>query len=322
MSKKIIQYLVLPAFFVAGSVFVQAYTSEDGSINDFNTINIKKRNSTNLQEEITEPFSGCVNLKSNNLYYRSSDRISAKEVTVVQNFLVSQGLLNVQPSGYFGTGTFAAVKRFQSNYDLNPTGYVGSLTKAKIKEITCHSDSGNSFIPMPEAPNQTFPKMCTMEARLCSNGQAMKRDNNCVWLESSCFATSTEDKPIHPKPLAEGACLTMDYRVCSNGKIMPRGGDCVWRQDLCSATVENKTITAGECMSTGLNEGKACNENGVLGICKYAGTRSAKCLIRETLPPQLNRENEVNLRQIMQTNTQVENKKEITRETLPPVLGY
>lgn len=74
----------------------------------------------------------CFDLKKNiNRWENSSS------VTSLQNFLVGKGLLKAVPNGYFGSGTFAAVKAYQKSIGVSQTGTVGVLTRAVIKKETC-----------------------------------------------------------------------------------------------------------------------------------------------------------------------------------------
>lgn len=160
--------------------------------------------------------STCVDLKSESLRYRSSDATTNGEVSMLQDFLVASSLLKSTVTGYFGLGTFAAVKQYQRSVGISGTGYVGPLTKAKIYEQSCsgsyssatasgkgvlaapgiQTSPANGQVPPPLAnrPPNTLPgfasttiRMCTMEARLCPDGTMMPRDPmTCAWLDTQC----------------------------------------------------------------------------------------------------------------------------------------
>jgi peptidoglycan hydrolase-like protein with peptidoglycan-binding domain len=71
----------------------------------------------------------------------------SKNVLGLQNFLYSKGFLKATPNGYFGPGTFQAVKLYQKSVGLPNTGAVLSMTRLSIKNATCTSLSsplGNS----------------------------------------------------------------------------------------------------------------------------------------------------------------------------------
>lgn len=54
------------------------------------------------------------------------------EVLRLQNLLVSLGLLTNTPNGYYGVGTTAAIKKFQTEHGLEPLGSVGPGTRAAL----------------------------------------------------------------------------------------------------------------------------------------------------------------------------------------------
>ena len=83
----------------------------------------------------------CVNLQ-NNMGYRSRDVSTNSEVSDLQDFLVTNGYLSVEPTGYFGLMTVASVKKFQSAVGIGSAttpgyGGVGPKSRAKIKSMTC-----------------------------------------------------------------------------------------------------------------------------------------------------------------------------------------
>lgn len=88
------------------------------------------------------PSITCVEL-TRDLRLGSRDADTNGEVTSLQEFLVSIGLLDAEPTGYFGNQTLAAVKAFQTQNGLDSYGFVGPLTRAAIKQISCGT-GGNS----------------------------------------------------------------------------------------------------------------------------------------------------------------------------------
>lgn len=69
--------------------------------------------------------------------YRAKDTLTNDNVTVLQDFLHTNGYLISTPTGFFGAGTVKAVKAFQKKYGISQTGYLGPNTRAKIKAIDC-----------------------------------------------------------------------------------------------------------------------------------------------------------------------------------------
>ncbi len=77
------------------------------------------------------PVQGQCVVPSHNLMIGSRDSAST-DVTVLQQFLQTQGYLKANATGYFGALTLKAVEQFQSANGITPTGYVGALTRARI----------------------------------------------------------------------------------------------------------------------------------------------------------------------------------------------
>lgn len=98
---------------------------------------------------VTDQFTGaqttCLDLQYN-MSYRSRDARSNGEVSDLQDFLNTNGYLSVEPTGYFGVATIAAVKKFQSailGATSSTPGYggIGPKSRAKIKAMTCGGNS-------------------------------------------------------------------------------------------------------------------------------------------------------------------------------------
>jgi len=72
-----------------------------------------------------------------------TERDSSKNgsgVSILQDFLNSNGYLSVTPTGYFGRMTVNAVKAFQSANGLSVTGKADSATRAKIQDVDCNTN--------------------------------------------------------------------------------------------------------------------------------------------------------------------------------------
>lgn len=74
----------------------------------------------------------CVDLPKNVARYQESP-----SVLMLQNFLFEKGHLKAKPNGYFGAGTFNAVKAYQKSISLEQVGNVGPGTRAAIKKASC-----------------------------------------------------------------------------------------------------------------------------------------------------------------------------------------
>ncbi len=253
MNKKIaVLYIGLLTVFISSSS-VYAYTAVDGTVNDANV--------STLGDVDTSAVSTCIDLKSDLLRYRSSDASTNGEVSILQDFLASGSFLKSSVTGYFGLGTFSAVKQFQRSVGLTPTGYAGPLTRAKIKTISCSGDVGvpptqgqrpkiippSSLPPQPPYKQQevgarpsvyasSTDPFCQGSQRFCPNGSPMPRDpSSCVWMESKCGpaapgATSSPNRPSAAPPTFYGEGSIVPPRPTST----PRGVFCTMEARLCS----------------------------------------------------------------------------------------
>lgn len=110
----------------------------------------------------------CLDLQVNLSRGSESD-----DVLSVQNFLAEKGFLKVKPNGYFGPGTFAAVRLYQKSVGLSSSGAVFPLTRASIKKETCDSNSLNTN----QITNTTIPKNTT-STTVFSTSTATSTNNN------------------------------------------------------------------------------------------------------------------------------------------------
>lgn len=87
----------------------------------------------------------CLNL-STNLQRGSSDTATYGEVSKLQNFLKTVGYFSANVTGFFGSVTEEAVKKFQIENGIITQAstapiVVGQTTREKIKQITCNNES-------------------------------------------------------------------------------------------------------------------------------------------------------------------------------------
>ncbi len=85
-----------------------------------------------------------------NMSVGSTDRKTGNSVTVLQNFLHTEGFFPNAPTGYFGRVTSAAVKNFQAQEKLPKLGIVGPLTRAAIIRVSC----AGGKTPSVQAPTE------------------------------------------------------------------------------------------------------------------------------------------------------------------------
>ena len=85
----------------------------------------------------------------------SRDSNTNSEVTKLQEALIQLGYLSQDPSGYFGTATYNAVKSFQSAKGLLSSGFVGTYTRAVLQSATCNTPNPNPNPNPYPYPNPT-----------------------------------------------------------------------------------------------------------------------------------------------------------------------
>ncbi len=90
--------------------------------------------------------SSCLTLSSD-IRFKMRDAVVGGNVTDLQDFLIANGLLQGESTGYFGAGTLRAVKTFQQKQGLSPTGFVGPKTREKIKSISCDASLSEERLP-------------------------------------------------------------------------------------------------------------------------------------------------------------------------------
>ena len=116
---------------------------------------------------------GCISL-SHNLMYGSRDYQTNGDVSTLQGFLVTQGDLYVNPTGYFGPMTLHAVQRFQSSQGIFTTGYVGAFTRAAISRASC----GGTPPPSQALYIQSLsPSITTVGSSVTIYGGGFTQDN-------------------------------------------------------------------------------------------------------------------------------------------------
>ncbi len=92
---------------------------------------------------------------------------SGSSVSELQDFLVDNGFLHTNPTGFFGVLTLKAVKEYQISVDVPSTGYVGVLTRGKINSelnevvassTTAELEETGTTTPVVYKPETIAPK--------------------------------------------------------------------------------------------------------------------------------------------------------------------
>lgn len=90
----------------------------------------------------------CVNLTTD-LAFGQTDPSYGGPVILLQGYLHEAGYLGTSPTGYFGSATQTAVKRFQAANSISQTGTAGPLTRKVVYAKTC------AIIPVTIPPATT-----------------------------------------------------------------------------------------------------------------------------------------------------------------------
>lgn len=210
--------------------------------------------------------SSCIVL-NNNMNYRTRDISTNNEVSMLQDFLNSEGYLSVEPTGYFGLQTVAAAKKFQSASGFSPTGYVGPLTRGKIKEMTCGDTSTTTSSPAPITVTTNYsnlPAGCTSD-----RGYSSTTGKRClVTVEpavnyssypAGCFSASGYssvngnrcDGSVPAKPVYMSGCTSTSGWSSTTGKACD------------GSTKQNPAYPAGCLSASGFSsvDGSNCSGN-------------------------------------------------------------
>ncbi len=100
-------------------------------------------------------YNTCGNGIYRELSVGSQDNYSNSDVSTLQDFLVSNGYLNANVTGYFGYATKIAVRNFQRDNSLSTTGIVGPYTRSLINDSLCSNSNsysyGNNYSYLPSS---------------------------------------------------------------------------------------------------------------------------------------------------------------------------
>ncbi len=86
---------------------------------------------------------------------------TSKDVVTLQTFLNAKGYLQVAPTGYFGSLTLKAVKKFQTENNITSNGIVGPLTRGKIKSLSCEKKEVSKPVTAVTLPASTTTPVIT-----------------------------------------------------------------------------------------------------------------------------------------------------------------
>ena len=98
------------------------------------TLNALQSNSSASTATTNSPQATGDGYVFNNFMGFGEDTTDGSDVLELQKRLASLGFFSATPTGYFGSGTEAAVKQFQTARSIPLTGYVGSQTRAALNK--------------------------------------------------------------------------------------------------------------------------------------------------------------------------------------------
>lgn len=126
------------------------------------------QNANQTSDIAPDSGSPCVDLLSN-----VGKGAYGSDVFELQGYLNDSGYLSVDPTGYYGNMTVAAVNGLQTANGLSPTGYVGPLTRGIIKNATCPVTIGS---PAPNDSSTSTPSITDYSQYTCEQLRGMNLD--------------------------------------------------------------------------------------------------------------------------------------------------
>jgi peptidoglycan hydrolase-like protein with peptidoglycan-binding domain len=231
-------------------------------------------NATETNESDADIASVCLNIPVR-LQYQSKDTSTSKYVMLLQDFLNDAGYLLSQPTGFFGAGTFKAVKAFQKANNISQTGSLGPLTRAKIAEITCGTEIGDADdTPVCNSSQSFVNGVCVTMTRTCPDGRVLAVSRSCdtnAQVPSAPSFTIVGMTSSRVKSVTATENMTMNWNSpsASSYKIkvdMPNGelNDKEFPTTITTWTGNMKDLLGMTTDSVSLYI-KACNASGVCG---------------------------------------------------------
>lgn len=180
-----------------------------------------------------------------------SRRQENTNVLLLQKFLVEQGFLKVEPNGYFGAGTFAAVQAYQRSEGFSPVGSVGPATRARIKEKTClvaKPVTGTSVsIPSIVVATTTATSTKTSSATLppVSNATSSNATGTSKIVQQNYSSYTTLEERNNARREGMEALLKTIYLQFSNNQgVMPAEIPLFTGKELCLDTASSTCVAS------------------------------------------------------------------------------
>lgn len=131
----------------------------------------------------------------------------SSSVLALQNFLFEKGYLKATPNGYFGNGTFAAVKLYQKGLGFEQVGIVGPATRAAIKKATCSITQGSagstsSSLVTSSSPSSSVSTAPSNFPATPSGLRNAKRKEGAEIILKAFYRYFTDSRGVHAVPVS------------------------------------------------------------------------------------------------------------------------
>lgn len=205
---------------------IAAPTGNNGNLNNLsNTSNISlyttdfaldKGRFENL-DGIDYPF--CVSL-NRSFGFGALDSNTGGEVTALQGYLNDRGYLDVYPTGYFGSMTHLALRKFQYRNQITVSGYTDIETRDILRELTCQKIVKVLYLDKPYSPS---PKYVTNNVKpVNANTTLVKKNTTIIPATNSKIKTPA---PIRPTPTPNPIPTPAPANPSSSGTLTSINGN-------------------------------------------------------------------------------------------------
>ena len=138
----------------------------------------------------------CTDIPTSLFRYQESPSVLA-----LQNFLFEKGYLKATPNGYFGTGTFNAVKAYQKSEGLAQAGNAGPATRALIKKATCIGGATTTPVIKTSTTTGATPSVTVTKPVVVTptpTTRNAKRKEDVTTLLKSLYQYFTDSRGVYP----------------------------------------------------------------------------------------------------------------------------
>ncbi len=157
----------------------------------------------------------CVDLTKNVSRYQENSNVK-----LLQTFLFERKYLQATPNGYFGAGTFAAVKAFQKEKGLSMIGAVGPATRALIKKESC----GIGPSTTPSGGVSQGSGVTTLQSTSSAIKPLVETRNDIRWRDAELILKAlhryfVDSRGVYPLPPTSSTTVSGELCVVPKGSI-------------------------------------------------------------------------------------------------------